>query len=79
MFSMSVALFRGRWVSRCMRHATAKFGSLVHRFGMISVGLHARIFFFEIGPPKSGVFYGGAPTPLHKSEATVIENTPHIF
>ena len=36
--------FRGRWVSRCMRHATAKFGSLVHRFGMISLGLHARDF-----------------------------------
>ena len=31
--------FRGRWVSRCMRHATAKFGSLVHRFGMIPVGV----------------------------------------
>ena len=28
-----------------MRHATAKFGSLVHRFNMISVGLHAREFF----------------------------------
>ena len=28
-----------------MRHATAKFGSLVHRFGMISTGLHARDFF----------------------------------
>ena len=44
-----------------MRHATAKFGSFVHRFGMISVGLHAREI-FEIdflsffGPPKSGVF-----------------------
>ena len=37
--------FRGRWVSRCMRHATAKFGSLVYRFGMISVGLHAHDFF----------------------------------
>ena len=65
-----------------MGHATAKFGSLVHRFGnigMISVGLHARDFcFFEIGPPKSGVFSRGAPALLHKSEATVIENTPNI-
>ena len=40
--------FRGRWVSRCMRHATAKFGSLVHRFGMISVGSG---FFFKSPPP----------------------------
>ena len=62
-----------------MRYATAKFGSLVHRFGMISVGLHARDFFLEIGPPKSGVFLRGAPAFLHKSEATVIENTPNIF
>ena len=61
-----------------MRHATAKFGSLVHQFGMISVGLHARDFFFEIGPPKSEVLLRGAPALLHKSEATVIENTPHI-
>ena len=62
-----------------MRHATAKFGSLVHRFGMISVGLHARDFFSsEIGPPKSGVFLRGAPALLYKSEASVIENTPHI-
>ena len=57
--------FRERWVSRCMRHATAKFGSLVHRFGMISVGLHAREF-FEIDfwsfldPPNRGYFEGGA-------------------
>ena len=61
-----------------MRHATAKFGSLVYRFGMISVGLHAREFFFEIGPPKFGGILRGAPPLLHKSEATVIENTPHI-
>ena len=62
-----------------MRHATAKFGSLVHRFGMILVGLHARDFIIlEIGPPKSGVFLRGAPALLHKSEATAIENTPHI-
>ena len=62
-----------------MRHATAKFGFLVHRFGMISVGLHARdFFFFEIGPPKSGVFFRGAPAFLRKSEATVIEYPPHI-
>ena len=59
------ALSRGRWVSRCMRHATAKFGSLVHRFGMISIGLHAREF-FEIDfwsfldPPNRGYFEGGA-------------------
>ena len=54
------ALFRGRKVGGCMRHATAKFGSLVHRFGMIMVGLHARDFskliFGLFGPPKSGVF-----------------------
>ena len=60
-----------------MRHATAKFGSLVHRFGMISVGLHARDF-FEIVPPKPGVFLRETPALLHKSEATVIEKTPHI-
>ena len=53
--------FRGRWVNRCMRHATAKFGSLVYRFGMISVGLHAHDLFFEIGPPKiGGIFEGDA-------------------
>ena len=57
--------FRGRWVSRCMRHATAKFGSLVHRFGMISIGLHAREFFEIIflsflDPPNRGYFEGGA-------------------
>ena len=69
--------FRGRWVSRCMGHATAKFGSLVHRFGMISVGLNARDFFSKLDP-KSGAFLRGAPALLHKSEATVIENTPHI-
>ena len=44
-----------------MRHATAKFGSLVHRFGMISIGLHAREsfeidFLSLLDPPKSGVF-----------------------
>ena len=61
-----------------MGHATAKFGLLVHRFSMISVGLHARDFFFEIGPPKSEVFLRGAPALLQKSEAKVIENTPHI-
>ena len=43
----------------------AKFGSLVHRFGMISVGLHARDF-FEIDfwpfldPQNRGYFEGGA-------------------
>ena len=48
-----------------MRHATAKSGSLVHRFGMIPVGLHAREF-FEIlfwsflDPPNRGYFEGGA-------------------
>ena len=48
-----------------MRHATAKFGSLVHRFGMISVELHAREF-FEIDfwpfldPQNRGYFEGGA-------------------
>ena len=55
--------FRERWVKRCIRHATAKFGSLVHRFGMISVGLHARecfeIDFWSFWTPKSGVFCGG--------------------
>ena len=28
--------------------------------------------------PKSGVFGGGAPVLLHKSESIFIENTPHI-
>ena len=58
-----------------MRHATAKFGSLVYRFGMISVGLHARDFFSKLDPEIGGILRG-APTHLHKSEATVIENTP---
>ena len=58
-----------------MRHATAKFGSLVHRFGMISVGLHARDFFSKLDPQNRG-YFEGAPALLHKSEATVIENTP---
>ena len=54
---------RGRWVSRCMRHATAKFGSLVHRFGMISVGLHAREgfeieFWSFLDPQNRGYFEG---------------------
>ena len=40
--SVFSARFRGRWVSGCIGHATAAFGLLVHRFGMISVGLHAR-------------------------------------
>ena len=59
------ARFRERWVRRCMRHATAKFGSLVHRFGMISIGLHAREI-FEIDflsfldPLNRGYFEGGA-------------------
>ena len=50
-----------------MRHATAKFHLLVHRFGMISVGLHAREF-FEINfrpfldPRNRGYFEGGADT-----------------
>ena len=57
--------FRGRWVRRCIRHTTAKFGSLVHRFGMISIGLHAREI-FEIDflsfldPLNRGYFEGGA-------------------
>ena len=57
--------FRGRWVRGGMRHATAKFGSLGHRFGMISVGSHAREF-FEIDfwsfldPHNRGYFEGGA-------------------
>ena len=61
------ARFRERWVSRCMRHATAKFGSLVHRFGMISIGLHAREI-FEIDfclfwtPQIGGYFEGGTDT-----------------
>ena len=66
-----------------MRHATAKFGSLVHRFGMISIGgLHAREF-FEIDflsfldPPNRG-YFEGAPAFLHKSEVTVIESILHI-
>ena len=46
-----------------MRHATAKFGSLLYRFGMISVGLDAREF-FEIDflsfldPPNRGYIEG---------------------
>ena len=57
--------FRERWVRRCMRHATAKFGCLVHRFGMISVGLHAHEFieidFWSfLDPPYRGYFEGGA-------------------
>ena len=36
------ARFRGRWARRCIGYATAALGLLVHRFGMISVGLHAR-------------------------------------
>jgi len=44
-----------------MRHATAKFGSLVHRFGIILVGLHARDFFLRNWTPKiGGIFEGGA-------------------
>ena len=74
--------FRGRWVRRCIRHATAKFGSLVHRFGMISIGLHAReifeIDFLSFLDPQIGGILRGAPAFLHKSEATVIENIPHI-
>ena len=42
-----------------MRHATAKFGFLVHRFGMISIGLHAReifeIDFWSFLDPKTVV------------------------
>jgi len=48
-----------------MGHATAKFGSLVHRFGnigMISVGLHARDFFRNWTPEIGGIFEGGAGT-----------------
>jgi hypothetical protein len=36
------ARFRGRWVRGCIGHAIAAFGLLVYRFGMISVGQHAR-------------------------------------
>ena len=36
------ARFRGRWVRKCIGHATAAAGLLVHRLGLISVGLHAR-------------------------------------
>ena len=65
-----------------MRHTTAKFGSLVHRFGMISIGLRAREFFeIDFGlfwTPQIGGILRGAPAFLHKSEATVIKNTPHI-
>ena len=48
-----------------MRHAAVKFGSLVHRFGMISIGLHAReffemFFFVFLDPPNRGYFEGGA-------------------
>ena len=43
-----------------MGHATATFGSLVHRFGMISVGLHARDFFSKFDPQNWGYFEGGA-------------------
>ena len=69
--------FRERWVSRCMRHTTAKFGSLVHRFGMIPVGVLFRYYFEKIRwTPKPGVFLRGAPSHLQKSEATVIESTP---
>ena len=59
-----------------MRHATAKFGLLVHRFGMMLVGLHARDFIFRNWTPKIGGILRGAPAHLHKSEATVIENNP---
>ena len=65
-----------------MRHATAKFGTLVHRFGMISIGLHARDFFeidfWSFLDPQIGGILRGAPAFLHKSEATVIECIPHI-
>ena len=65
-----------------MRHATAKFGSFVHRFNMISVGLHAREFFeidfWSFLDPQIGGILGGSPTHLQKSEETVIESTPHI-
>ena len=48
-----------------MRHATAKFDLLVHRFGMISVGLHARdcfeiVFGLFLDPLKRGYFEGNA-------------------
>ena len=36
------ARFRGRWARGCIGHANEAFGLLVYRFGMISVGLHAR-------------------------------------
>ena len=72
-----LARFRGRWAHGCMRHATAAFGLLVHRLGMISVGLHARVF-FRNWTPKTGGISRGAPPYLHKSEATVIDNTLQI-
>ena len=52
--------FREHWVSRYVRHTTAKFGLLVHRFGMISVGLHARDFFRNLTPQIGGILRGGA-------------------
>ena len=65
-----------------MRHATAKFGSLVHRFGMISIGLHARenfeIDFCLFWTPQIGGILRGTPAFLQKSEETVIERIPHI-
>ena len=45
-----------------MGHATEKFGLLVHRFSMISVGLHARDFFSKLDPQNRGYFEGGADT-----------------
>ena len=65
------------WARGCIRHATVAFCLLVHRFGMISVGLHARDFFSKLDPRNRGILRG-APPHLHKSEATVTENTHNI-
>ena len=36
------------------------------------------LFLSKLDPQNRGYFKGGAPAFLHKSEATVIENIPHI-
>ena len=57
------ARFRGRWVRGCMRHATTAFGLLVHRFGMISVGLQTRdLLKLIFGTPNWGYFEESAAT-----------------
>ena len=75
---VSSARFRGRWARGCIGHATSAFCLLVHRFGMISVGLHAHDSFSPKLDPKIGGILRGAPSHLHKSEATVIESTSYI-